>query len=110
MYIEVEKQDKSIMTYNVVPQEYTNEDGTVRYVLGISMPDTINRGFFVSLKYAGEKFVSLVDSMWNVISGLVTGDIAANKLSGPVGIYGIVPGGTVTLDSFAVTQNFEDTI
>jgi len=90
MDLEVQKLDNNIMTYTITPEEYLEEDGTTRYILGISSSDSVKRGLWVSIKYSFEKFGSLIKSMGNIIKGLVFGDISVNKLSGPVGIYTIV--------------------
>lgn len=50
-------------------------------------------GFFASIKYAFQKFGSIVESMWLTVGGLLTGKISTSALSGPVGMYKVVDDG-----------------
>ena len=46
--------------------------------------------FINAIKYAFQKFFSIVDQMYLTLGGLFTGKISINQLSGPVGIYTVV--------------------
>lgn len=81
-------------TYKITPvkekDEETNEE---RMVYGFSIASEIEKGFMPSLKFSFAKFKSVLDSMVLTISGLFTGKISLNSLSGPVGIYQVVDQG-----------------
>ncbi len=88
---DVEHPDGSKDSYKVVPKVEKNQDtGEETKVFGIMMQTANTKGFIPSLKYAFAKFGSIVESMWLTVSGLFTGKISLNALSGPVGMYQVV--------------------
>lgn len=76
--------------YKITPVKEKNEEGEEIQVFGMQIKATELNGFGGSLKYAFQKFGSVIHSMWLTISGLVTGKISLGALSGPVGIYQVV--------------------
>jgi len=46
--------------------------------------------FINAIKFAFQKFISVVDQMCLTLKGLFTGKVSINQLSGPVGIYTVV--------------------
>lgn len=64
------------------------EDGSFKYGFGVK--NEIEKGFLPSVKYAFTKFFSLIEQMFMIIWYLITGKLALNNLSGPVGIYNLV--------------------
>ncbi len=88
--ITVKHEDGSSGTYDVTPKEVEDEDGNKTKVFGIEIKSEVKKGFIPSVKYAFQKFGSLVNQMWLTIGNLFTGGISINALSGPVGIYTVV--------------------
>lgn len=86
----VEKQDKTIRTYEVVPEKQISKDGEESYVIGINLESEKERGIIKSIVYAFKQECAFFKQMFNTIGGLFTGDISVKQLSGPVGIYGVV--------------------
>ena len=78
---EIEKADGKVETVQITP-----EDG----VFGISVAEADTSNIFKVIGYGFQKFGSVVGSMAATISGLFTGKIALNALSGPVGMYEVV--------------------
>ena len=72
------------------PETIENEDGTTSYVIGVGMGGKVEKGFFVSIKYAFKTTGSLFGLMFTTLKELFTGGVAVKELSGPVGIYTIV--------------------
>jgi len=64
------------------------------YKYGISISEKINRGILISIKYSFVKFISLFETMFIVISSLITGKMGMSTISGPVGLYSIM--GSIT--------------
>jgi regulator of sigma E protease len=89
LVLEVEKKDGKNRSYDIIPKEITENDETY-YKIGISPLTKKEYGLEPAVRYAINKTGSLFRSMFVVIRSLVTGDLGINKLSGPVGIYGIV--------------------
>ena len=58
-------------------------------ILMKSEEETGNR-FINAIKFAFQKFISVVDQMCLTLKGLFTGKVSINQLSGPVGIYTVV--------------------
>ena len=87
---EVQKQDGSVKEYTIEPILVTDEDGNESYKFGIATAYEKEYGFVNSLKYACNKTISLLGSMWDTIKYLFTGKVGVNQLSGPVGIFSIV--------------------
>lgn len=86
----VKKVDGSVKEYEVVPNKIQNEDGTESIQFGFGVDTTKQYGFLASIKYAFNKFISIIDSMILTVTSLFTGKISLNALSGPVGIYQVV--------------------
>ena len=80
-------------TYKVVPKVEKDADGNERQVFGIEVENNKLTGFFGSIKYAFQKFGSIVESMWLTVGGLLTGKISTSALSGPVGMYKVIDDG-----------------
>lgn len=85
----VEKKDGTIKTYDLNPKKETI-DGVEQYKFGFKFTDKVNYGLGETLKFTFTKFASTVKSMFQVITNLITGNLGLDRLSGPVGIYGIV--------------------
>lgn len=86
----VKKETGEIKDYRISPVKEVDEEGNESYKYGIATAYTKEYGFVKSLKYAGNKMISLVESMWDTIEFLFTGEVGVNQLSGPVGIYSII--------------------
>ena len=86
----VEHENGETQEYKVTPKVEKTEDGEETQVFGMKIKATELTGFFGSIKYAFQKFGSVVHSMWLTIGGLITGKISLGALSGPVGIYQVV--------------------
>lgn len=76
--------------YKVKPQVTKNEDGKEQKTFGLKIASSTEKGFFASIKYAFQKFNSLISTMWITVVNLFTGKISVSSLSGPVGIYHVV--------------------
>ena len=48
------------------------------------------KGFGNAIRYAFQKFASVMEQMWLTITSLFTGGVSVKDLSGPVGIYTVV--------------------
>ena len=92
---EVEHKNKMKDVYKVTPvKEKDEETKEERSIFGFTIGEASgNKGLFKNLKYAFQKFNSVIDSMTLTIKGLFTGKISLNALSGPVGIYKVVDEG-----------------
>lgn len=86
----VKKQNGEEKTYQVVPEKVKNEDGIETNKFGFGVDTTKHYGFLPSLKYAFQKFGSIISSMLLTVTSLFTGKISLNALSGPVGMYEVV--------------------
>ena len=87
---EVEKKDGSVVKYTVEPKLEKDEDGNESYKFGIATAYEKEYGFIKSLKYASNKTIALLGSMWDTLKYLFNGKVGVNQLSGPVGIFTIV--------------------
>ena len=76
--------------YEIAPKITKNEDGEEERAFGFKIAQEETRGFIASVKYAFQKFGSLISTMWLTVVNLFTGKIALSSLSGPVGIYQVV--------------------
>ena len=74
----------------LTPQKIESEDGSESYIIGVGMGGKIQKGFFVSIKYAFKTTGSLFKLMITTVKKLFTGGVAVKELSGPVGIYTVV--------------------
>ena len=88
---EIKHEDGKIDTYKITPKTETNPDTNKESkVFGFKVAKEDTKNVWDSIKYSFNKFGSIVNSMWLTISGLFTGKISLNALSGPVGIYHVV--------------------
>ena len=93
--IEVQHPDKTKSTYKITPvKEYDKDMKSERNIIGFSIKNVKEKGFISSIKFAFNKFKSVIDSMLLTLKGLFTGKISLNALSGPVGIYKVVDEGS----------------
>ncbi len=81
--------DGKEQTISVTPK-VVEEDGEERRMFGFQIAAPSETGFLASLKYAWQKFWSIVQSMVVTLGGLFTGNLSLNALSGPVGMYQVV--------------------
>ncbi len=88
--ITVKKEDGQEKTYNVTPKTVKNEDGEESKVFGFQIDQKFEKGFVPAVKYAFNKFGTIVHSMVTIVGSLFTGKISLSALSGPVGMYSIV--------------------
>ncbi len=87
----IKHEDGTTKTYNIKPHMVKNEDtGEKTQQFGFRIASEIHKGFFASVKYAFQRFYSLISTMWITVVNLFTGKIGLNSLSGPVGIYQVV--------------------
>ena len=85
----VEKENKETKTIKIKPDDVI-QNGVNTKVFGINIEVEETSGIIGSLKYAGVKFASIVDSMFLTLGALFTGKLSVNSLSGPVGMYQVV--------------------
>lgn len=95
----VEKENGVIKEYQIKPIKEVFENNEERYVIGISLAKTPQKGFFNSFKYAIKQEGAMFKQMFVVLGNLFTGDLSVKELSGPVGIFGVV--GDVKEQGFA---------
>lgn len=88
--ITVQHEDGGTDTYNVKPQITKDEEGNESRAFGIRIQSEINKGFVPAVKYAFQKFGSVMEQMCLTLGNLFTGGLSINNLSGPVGIYTVV--------------------
>lgn len=74
---------------SITPKMVTENDEE-RRVFGFQIASDSESGFFASLKYAWEKFWTIIHSMIITLGGLFTGNLSIKALSGPVGMYQVV--------------------
>lgn len=86
----IKHENGEVEDYKITPREEESEDGTKVKVFGVNINQEETFGIWNKIKYAFEKFYAIVSSMWLTITGLVTGKISLDALSGPVGIYTVV--------------------
>jgi len=86
----IKHEDGKVENYKITPVEQEQEDGTKQKVFGIHINQEKTFGLWNKIKYAFEKFMAIVSSMWLTVVGLVTGKISVNAVSGPVGIFNVV--------------------
>ena len=77
-----------------------DESGNKIKRLGIYFDEVETHGFVNKIKFAFQKFCSILSQMWLTLGGLFTGKISVGSLSGPVGIYSVV--GEVVKESGAL--------
>lgn len=87
--LRVQHENGEYETITIEPkEEIVDDEKTYRY--GFYLESEIEKGFLVSLKYAFEKTLSLINQMFHIIGYLITGKLKLNSLSGPIGIYNVV--------------------
>ena len=95
------KNDSNVYTFEVLrdgetvtlelEQDVTKNDaGEEQKTFGFSIEQKTEKGLWASIKYAFERFWSLISTMWITVINLFTGQISLSSLSGPVGIYHVV--------------------
>lgn len=67
-----------------------DETGVETKTFGVYINQETMTGLLGSIKYAFQKFGSIVESMALTIEGLFTGKISLQALSGPVGMYEVI--------------------
>lgn len=86
----VKHKDGTTDNYKIKPKKVVDKEGNESRVFGIEIQAQKETGVLVSLKYAGTKFFTIVQTMTMVIIGLFTGNLSMNALAGPVGMYSVV--------------------
>ncbi len=75
---------------SLVPKITTDEDGNETKVFGIQIDNSRKKTVWECIKYAFQKFIDVIHSMIITVWGLISGQLALNNLSGPVGIYKVI--------------------
>ena len=86
---EIER-DGDNLTLEIEPDVTETETGDEQKTFGFGIEQKMERGLWASIKYAFERFWSLISTMWLTVINLFTGKISLSSLSGPVGIYQVV--------------------
>jgi len=81
--------DGKEQTIQVTPKTVTENDEE-RKVFGFKIQNDSNKGIWVSIQYAWNKFWTIIHSMLITLGGLFTGNLSLQALSGPVGMYQVV--------------------
>ena len=90
---DIKHEDGSVDTYKITPKKEKNEEGEETKVFGVSIDTEAKQGLWPSIKFAFQKFGSVVETMALTVGSLFTGKLSLNSLSGPVGIYQVVDQG-----------------
>ena len=86
----VEKPNKEIVTYDLIP-DIREENGEQVRVFGIvSSGVTYHKGFKNALSYAFVGTYENSKTIFRILGSLFTGEVSVKNLSGPVGIYSVV--------------------
>lgn len=86
----VEKPNKEIVTYDLIP-DIKEENGEQVRVFGIvSSGVTYHKGFKNALSYAFVGTYENSKTIFRILGSLFTGEVSVKNLSGPVGIYSVV--------------------
>lgn len=85
----LQKKNNHLTKVTITPIQI-EEDGQLKYKYGIGITDKINYGLLASLKFMVVKFITIINSMFEVIYHLIVGNLGLNNLAGPVGIYNII--------------------
>lgn len=89
--IVVEKANKEIKEYNVVPNIIKQENKDDLREFGIVFEGTVHyKGFVEALKYGFTGFYDNTITIFKILGSLFTGEVSVKNLSGPVGMYSIV--------------------
>ncbi len=86
----IEHEDGTLEDYKIIPKIVKNDEGKEQKTFGFKIEQTKSYGFMASVKYAFQRFGSLIRTMWLTVANLFTGKISLSSLSGPVGIYHVV--------------------
>ncbi len=101
----IKHEDGTTDEYNVVPEVTKDEEGNETKVFGVGIDNTPHKGFFRAIKYAGTKFISVMNTMAITVGNLFTGKISLGALSGPVGVYSIVDQSTSAAKASDIIYN-----
>jgi len=89
--IVVEKSDKKVVEYNVVPNIIKQENKEDLREFGIMFEGTVyHKGFLEAVKYGFVGFYDNAKTILKILASLFTGEVSVKNLSGPVGMYSIV--------------------
>lgn len=87
---EILKEDGKTITVDVSPR-VEEKDGVETRVFGLSMASTTyKKGFIEAIKYGFVGFYENFLTIFKILGSLVTGEVGADNLSGPVGIYSVI--------------------
>ena len=87
----VEHESGEVENIKVEPEVTVDEEtGVETKTFGVYIKQETMTGLWESIKYAFQKFGSIVESMVLTIEGLFTGKISLQALSGPVGMYEVI--------------------
>ncbi len=77
-------------TLTLVPKISKDEKGNETKTFGIQIDNRREKNFIECVKFTFQKFIDVMKSMAITVWGLLTGQVSASNLSGPVGIYKVV--------------------
>ena len=77
-------------TLTLVPKITKDEKGNETKTFGIQIDNRREKNFIECVKFTFQKFIDVMKSMAITVWGLLTGQVSASNLSGPVGIYKVV--------------------
>ena len=87
----VEHKSGEVENIKVEPEVTVDEEtGVETKTFGVYIKQETMTGLWGGVKYAFQKFGSIVESMALTIEGLFTGKISLQALSGPVGMYEVI--------------------
>lgn len=87
----VEHESGEVENIKVEPDVVVDEEtGVETKTFGVYIKQETMTGLWGGVKYAFQKFGSIVESMALTIEGLFTGKISLQALSGPVGMYEVI--------------------
>lgn len=88
-YTFVIERDGNRLEKEVIPEQ-EKVDGVIKNSFGFGIGQSKKYGFINAIKYSIDGFIGMFRSIFVVLGNLITGKVAANNLSGPVGIYTII--------------------
>ena len=77
-------------TLTLVPKITKDEKGNETKTFGIQIDNRRDKNFIECVKFTFQKFIDIMKSMAITVWGLLSGQVSASNLSGPVGIYKVV--------------------
>lgn len=84
------KVNGDVKSYELNPR-LVEEENSEKRVFGLTMgTTTYKRGFVEALKYGFVGFYENFMTIFKILGSLVTGEVGADNLSGPVGIYSVI--------------------